>query len=144
MENTKKCIKCLEHKPVIEFYNNKNYKDGKNSRCKRCCNEKKYEWNRKHPEHFKKRMLLKYYNMTIEDYNSILIKQDYKCAICGINQSETPSSKFVKNRAFAVDHNHSTGKVRGLLCGKCNMGIGGFNESIVILDKAKQYIMLNL
>lgn len=69
--------------------------------------ERKKAWNQKHS-------LKKKYNMTVDQYNSMLKSQNGKCAICG-NTSE---------RALAVDHNHETGKVRGLLCLQCNVHLG--------------------
>src|ERR1035437_595706 len=58
------------------------------------------------------------YKITLDEYNEILIKQEYKCAICGNIKNG--------NRRMCVDHNHSTGEIRGLLCSRCNLGIGSF------------------
>lgn len=75
----------------------------------------------------------KRYGIKIEDYNKILDNQNGKCAIC-----ERHVSDF--NRLLAVDHNHKTGKVRGLLCFSCNVAIGNFKDSIDILRKAVKYL----
>ena len=88
------------------------------------------------PERKRKRKgygLKEKYNITLEQYNEMLIKQNSKCATCGKDQS-----KF--KRAFDVDHNHITGKVRGLLCWHCNLLIGHAKEDINILKNAIKYM----
>ena len=62
-------------------------------------------------------------------------KQEGRCAICG----EEPSTK----RGLAIDHCHITGKVRGLLCHGCNIGIGSMKDSAVLLLKAIRYLEVN-
>lgn len=73
------------------------------------------------------------YGITIEQYNQMFLEQNGNCAICNINQSNF-------KRGLAVDHCHITGKIRGLLCGNCNLGIGNFKEGIENLYKAIEYI----
>jgi len=76
------------------------------------------------------------YKISIEDYNNILLKQDNKCSICGIDK---PSGMGT----FHVDHDHFTGKVRGLLCHHCNFLLGNCKENIEILEKAKNYLLFH-
>ena len=64
----------------------------------------------------------------------MLIDQNNSCAICNRHVNVLPKN-------LDVDHDHITGKVRGLLCGKCNMGLGYFQDNINIMDKAIQYIV---
>ena len=73
------------------------------------------------------------YGITVEDYNSILIEQDYKCKICR-------KKEYIEGKCLAVDHNHKTNKVRGLLCTKCNTAIGLFGEQVSILRKAIKHL----
>lgn len=73
------------------------------------------------------------FGMTIEQYNEFLNTQNNCCAICN-----TPQSNF--KQQLAVDHDHQTGKVRGLLCGNCNNGLGRFKDDIEILKKAINYL----
>jgi len=81
--------------------------------------------------------LLRKYGITQGDYNSILKAQGGVCAIC----SRPETSKFHgKVRALAVDHDHDTGKVRGLLCWACNGSIGKFGDDPQMLDKAAAYL----
>lgn len=62
----------------------------------------------------------------------MLVEQNYKCAIC--------NEDFKKNEKICIDHNHETDKVRGLLCGKCNTGLGLFNDDKEILINAAIYL----
>lgn len=73
------------------------------------------------------------YGITLDQYNAMLDEQDHKCAICG-NEDE------VEGRKLAIDHCHTTGKVRGLLCGKCNRGLGLFYDNQDLLNNAIQYL----
>ena len=67
------------------------------------------------------RQLQKAYGISLDDYNELFIQQGGKCAICGKLQSEF-------DYPFHVDHDHKTGKVRGLLCSGCNTGLGHFEK----------------
>lgn len=72
------------------------------------------------------------FGITQQQYDAILADQDGLCAICHL--------ACVTGRKLAVDHCHSTGKIRGLLCHNCNIGIGKLKEELSILDRAKTYI----
>lgn len=74
--------------------------------------------------------LNKKFGLTKEEYQAKEQAQNYVCAIC--------SNKC--SRALAVDHDHSTGKIRGLLCSGCNRGIGYLKDDISILKKAIAYL----
>jgi hypothetical protein len=76
------------------------------------------------------------YGITLEDYNQMFADQNGCCAICGVHQVE------VKTR-LAVDHCHETGVVRGLLCKRCNMGLGYFDDCAENLAKAIIYLQEN-
>lgn len=78
--------------------------------------------------HYKKGNLAKF-GLSLEDYNQMINNQQGKCAICGISDTQ-----------LCVDHDHSTGKVRGLLCHNCNHGIGKFQDDIKLLNKAINYL----
>ena len=72
------------------------------------------------------------YGITVEDYNRMLAEQNGVCAICGgVNEN---------GKKLAVDHNHSTGKVRGLLCGICNRTVGNLRDSAELASKTADYI----
>ena len=82
-------------------------------------------------------VIRKQYGITLEEYNNMLEAQDYKCAICN-NEDE------VKGRKLAIDHCHTTGSVRGLLCGKCNRALGLFYDNRELLHNAIQYLQNSL
>jgi hypothetical protein len=70
------------------------------------------------------------YGVTAEDYFFMLEAQGWRCAVCGDEFVGSPH----------IDHDHVTGRVRGLLCGGCNCGIGQFKDSIVRLEAAIAYL----
>lgn len=71
------------------------------------------------------------HGLTNAEYNNLLNKQNHRCAIC----KQPPTIK-----RLAVDHCHTTGKVRGLLCFNCNVGLGKFREDTALLRKAVVYL----
>lgn len=73
------------------------------------------------------------YGISLEEYEALLADQDGKCAICKTEQCETKKS-------FAVDHDHVTGVVRGLLCKNCNIGLGMFKDDTFRLKAALEYL----
>lgn len=83
---------------------------------------------------FRKQTLRKY-GLTPESYSEMMLGQGNKCKICG----NTFSDKSLITKP-AVDHCHKTSKIRGILCGRCNLAIGNFNDSVELLKKAIQYL----
>ena len=77
---------------------------------------------------------LKAYGLTKADYEAMLASQNYCCAICTIEA-------WTQRTALHVDHCHSTGRVRGLLCNECNTGLGKFRDSPSLLRKAAEYVL---
>ena len=90
----------------------------------------------------RERVLKNRYGITSEDYNRILVEQKGVCAICGNPQTQkrVSSSGKVRLLGLFVDHNHETGKVRGLLCNNCNNALGYFRENVEYLANAISYI----
>lgn len=133
---TKQCNRCKEVKPIEAFPNNKNHKDGKCYNCRSCENARSRDYRKTYPEKVvetRRRTDLKAkYGLTTEDYEGILKHQEGVCAIC--------KSRPSKRKALAVDHNHQTGEVRGLLCDKCNRGIGHFDDDKSLLQEAIDYL----
>lgn len=79
------------------------------------------------------------YGITPEEYDTILKEQNNVCAIC--KNPETAKEHRTGNvRKLAIDHCHTTNKVRGLLCASCNQGLGKFKDSINLLENAIKYI----
>lgn len=80
--------------------------------------------------------LEKKYGITVEEYERLLKLQNYKCKICNKPETKLVNKKICK---LAVDHCHSTGKIRGLLCYACNVGIGFFKHNSDFLKAAAIY-----
>jgi len=111
----------------------------KNYLCRKCKDSKKAlhnpiqkkEYYKKHALRMKDRDLKKNYGINLDQYNSMIITQNNCCDIC----------KVKSKKLLHVDHNHKTKKVRALLCFKCNIGIGYFNDSIKKLQEAINYLL---
>ena len=147
----KKCTKCGEVKDRTNFLVEPKRYDGLSPWCRSCRNTNSKMWKRrniqkvkttvdnwrkKHPDVERARHLKKKYNITISQYDLMLESQSGRCAIC---HSETPGGRG----CFHVDHDHDTGRVRGLLCSRCNQGIGLFLDSETIVLSALYYLKLH-
>lgn len=108
-----------EAKKLINKTRNKNYKDRQKERIKA----------------YKR---ISQYGLTEPEYNSLLDACDNKCTICGNAESSKTNNGLIK--ALCIDHCHSTGQVRGLLCDNCNRGLGLFKDSIESLKAAVNYL----
>lgn len=135
------CGCCRERKPDTAFGKSRVARDGISYTCKECTNLKGWAaWSEKNPEErykINRRSSLKHnYGMSEEDFNNMLSGQDGKCEIC-----KTPLT--LERRQTCVDHCHKSGKVRGLLCVRCNSGLGQFVENISSLKAAIAYLELH-
>lgn len=92
------------------------------------------EYAYKSEKYIKDTRLKRIYNISLDDYNNLLISQNECCKICTKHKSEF-------SKALAVDHNHDTGQVRGLLCDLCNRGLGMFRDNPLLLIKANEYLV---
>lgn len=101
-------------------------------------NAKLREWRKANPDKQKEQNLKHFFGITLADYNSIKESQNGVCAICEL--PETSKHQSGKTRDLAVDHCHTTGKIRGLLCTRCNNGIGNFKDNTEFLQKAINYL----
>ncbi len=149
MTKTKICTKCKIEKPFAAFCNTTKGKYGRESCCKKCKNDyaKKYRQIHK-PKMIKymrkycrtengkfnqrKNHLKRTFGLTLKQYDQMSERQNGVCAICGnINKS---------GRRLYVDHNHKTGKIRGLLCHKCNTYLSALEDK-KFADSAKKYLL---
>jgi len=129
----KKCSKCKDIKHIDEFYNSKNGKFGKHHYCKICLSnnkKKNYDYDKA-----KRRLLKTKYNITCEQLNEIYIAQEKKCKIC-----KKQFDILSKHHGLYIDHCHTTGKVRGLLCRNCNALLGNCKDDINILLSSISYL----
>lgn len=85
---------------------------------------------------------LKKYGINEKEYNSILDKQNYVCAICLKKEVKIHPKSGIPAK-LSVDHNHTTGKIRGLLCSNCNFAIGHLNDDPYLCQRASQYLLIN-
>ena len=136
----KVCKTCNQKKPLDQFPAGKGYKDGIRPHCIECRREyenasfHKHKHKRPHVyEEDKDRKLKRAYGIGYAEYLTMLEVQNGCCAICGTDD-------FGNRKAFHVDHCHDTGKVRGLLCGNCNSGIGNLRDDIGLLQRAIAYL----
>lgn len=137
------CKVCLKEKPLTDFdapLGKRKFTKWVWYICKECQYNKKSETQKKyrelHPYNYKEdknRKLRKRYWIWIQDYDSMLKFQNYKCAICW-------AEDISKRRAFAIDHCHNTWKIRWLLCSNCNTWIGNLKDDIDLLQKAITYL----
>ena len=118
----------------MEFNKSKSKKFGVHNQCRECAKlwkpspealkisrQKTREWNR-----------LKSSGFTQKEYEAKLKEQNYKCAICGTTDSGPMD--------FHADHDHKTGQKRGVLCHKCNTGLGLLKDNVEILCAAIEYL----
>lgn len=143
----RKCRLCRRWEVLSNFHKDLSKKDGFRHECKTCRLKQAREYyNTAKRKEFVSRYIklnktrrrnntLRYmYNLSIEDYEQMLFRQNGKCAICG-KVEERKSSPFL-----CVDHCHKTGKIRGLLCHRCNSAIGKLNDDPELLRKAIVYL----
>lgn len=139
----KECSQCKEVKLLSEYTKYKASKPALRTECRSCNNKRSLNTFHKNPSHHRARhmewhaknrdskleamranMLRRNYDISIDDYNSMLSAQGGKCANKGC-----PNIPDTLDRMLAVDHDHVTGNVRGLLCCNCNLVLGNSGES---------------
>lgn len=140
----KRCPKCKETKPIENFSLTRR----KNAAghfyavrmvyCKPCrvalntASAKKYPENRRRLE--RKSKLSRKYGITPVEYEAQLKRQRARCAICKTDLRKIPQ------QLVHIDHCHGSGKLRGILCGQCNTGIGSLKDSSFIMTRAIEYV----
>ena len=138
MPSEKKCNRCGEVKKASLFYKHKRMKDGLFGHCIECHKAYGKKWEEDNKElrrevHMRSH-LQRTYGISIEQYDQLRQRQDYRCRICSIHESEAQHGRL------CVDHCHGSGKVRGLLCKKCNSAIGLLGDNVDILSAAITYL----
>jgi hypothetical protein len=142
----KRCVECLQLRLLFEFSAQVSALDGKQPRCKVCqaAQAKRYRGSQAGRERLTRIQrasnLRNNHGLTMEAYEILLASQSGLCAICG--RPET-SARRGALRLLAVDHNHLTGAIRGLLCMSCNQGIGIFGDNPGRLEAAAIYLRRN-
>ena len=144
------CNKCGKTKSLSKFTKDSKKHDGYRSGCTDCRNKRRRENRKKNPEKFKKyerhpnnkfkqwkALLKREYGITSCQYNKMFSEQNGKCKIC--KKVENHKTK----RLLTVDHCHTTGKVRGLLCHRCNCALGLLYDNQELLKKSIEYLKEN-
>jgi hypothetical protein len=156
--NKKQCSECREIKHIDQFYKRKSHYTGHDHYCIACTRIKaraEYGNNRERYAEYAKSTksiearrkfmaspagracafaahLKSKFGMTVKQYEYMYIKQDGVCAIC--------KELNLNGKRLCIDHNHTTGQIRELLCDKCNYAIGRVKEDFKILDAMKDYL----
>ncbi len=146
------CYTCKKEKSTEAFHNCTTSPTGKQTTCKVCRKDQRKhyytirteeqrvnellkgrEWRKKNLTQCRHNWVKAKYGITPEEYEAIKQEQNFCCAICG--KSEEANGRFL-----AADHCHTTGKVRGLLCKCCNLGLGQFKDDPALLSLAVEYL----
>lgn len=138
---TKPCARCLVPHPLTAFTKCKKGKLGRFSYCRKCSAQKTREWSKNNPEKraaaARRQWLKVLYGITPEFYESLHKAQRGRCAICGgLGKRVRSDMRF----CLHVDHDHATGRIRGLLCNNCNTVLGNAGDSVEVLQKAIAYL----
>ncbi len=140
---TKVCCLCRRDVHVSYFRLDKARHDGLSSKCRPCANAWHKEYRRLNPglrERYapsKKDPRASYlkaaHKLTRAQYDELLASQGHGCAICG---NSRPGGRGI----FHIDHDHVTGKIRGILCASCNLSLGMMKDNTEILKRAIEYL----
>ena len=114
----KQCRSCGVEKPLSEFHKRSDT-GNLQTQCKNC---------------YHSRQLERLYGITLAEYDRMYEEQNGVCKICHLPQESK------RNTRLCVDHNHTTGEVRGLLCDSCNRAIGLLKDDPRLLDRAAEYL----
>lgn len=141
--NEKRCSQCGETKPIEQFSKTRDGKYGPvlRSNCKACASARAYRWfldNRDRAKEVQRnRNMVLNYGITADEYRQRAEQQRHVCAICRKPETVERDGKVM---LLSVDHCHSTGRVRGLLCNNCNRAIGLLKDNVELLRKAVDYL----
>ena len=120
---------CAAHRKVVNAERNRAYHELNRERIR----VRNSRWNKANPEKYLNGILQREYGITVEEYRAMEIQQGGKCFIC-------KSLPKAPRRRLSVDHDHSTGKVRRLLCSRCNTLLGLVKDDPNLLDDAASYL----
>ncbi len=138
--HSKECQSCKRDLPASEYHSFIDSRDGLQSKCKSCVRTLRQKKRSENPDHYYGIRLERVFGISLEEYQEMEKNQDYKCAICNTTDPGTRKSKGALKSHFAVDHDHQTGEIRGLLCSKCNAAIGLLGDNLEGLEAATAYL----
>lgn len=143
----KYCPNCNKELSDNSFYKSSTNKDGLAIYCRDCDRERNKKYRESHPDYAKEYrsrniekarargrdvLMKRKYGIDYSEFIAMSNKQNNKCAICG--------NDLDMGKLTHVDHDHKTGKVRGILCRNCNHGLGNFMDDISLMAKAIDYL----
>lgn len=99
--------------------------------CAECGRETSRQWNVDNPGRIRARNIQRLYGLTRAEYDAMVIAQGGVCAVCGRGPQRTE---------LCIDHDHETGRVRGLLCQHCNRGLGLLGDDATLMRKLADYV----
>lgn len=170
MDQKKRCTRCKTTKTIDCFNSDKSRRGGLFPWCSECSNrgainrarinpeiarERTRKWREKNrekdiagskrwrlanPDKDKENRLQYSFGISLDQYKKMSLRQDNRCAICGQAEDRFSHCNSKKLKYLAVDHCHETKKIRGLLCAKCNHGLGNFKDSVLLLGRAMEYL----
>jgi hypothetical protein len=126
-----RCPDCGEDKPPEQFPRNRNTKTGRATYCKPCHNARNRQTVKRLYGNSRHYHLRQKYGIGADEFDALVTKQGMLCPIC------------LKRPAEHVDHDHKSGKVRGILCEACNGGLGQFKDNIQTIQNAIEYLDRN-
>ena len=134
----KQCTKCKEEKSLDDFHNSSQNILGKRWQCKACDRVAALRYRKKNAIRYKQSgrnyQIKKKYGLSSQDFDMMMNSQNNSCDICGTHIKDYGKDKF------DIDHDHTTGKVRALLCGQCNTSLGLAKDDQVILMRMIEYL----
>lgn len=149
-ETGRVCSVCSVFKSWDEYSwkRSKEYKDKspkinqiKQPKCKNCAHSETKAWREKQsPERLKHLYLTNTYGLSYKDFTDMLELQEYRCRVCSRTLEVSIEARQLKASSAVVDHDHITGKVRGILCNECNRGLGYFHDNKESLMNAIKYL----
>lgn len=139
VEDVKICRRCGIEKPLLDFYERKDNRPGRRSECKTCWKVQTDAYRAKNQQRVaylhKMKNIERKYAITRHEYEACIKMQDNRCPVCAV--------EFIGTRGVsspAVDHCHTTSKVRGVICNGCNVAIGSAKDDPSILRALAAYL----
>jgi hypothetical protein len=136
------CRTCDETKALEDFNKSPRMAFGRSNKCKRCVAAATRAYYNRHPDRYDAQQLrasLKRVGATPEHYHAQVEAQGDVCAICG-KPERAMNNAGTAVRRLALDHNHTTGQLRGALCSPCNLALGAFGDDAALVRAAADYL----
>lgn len=133
--DSKTCAKCQETKALDDFHRQPSGPKGRHSYCKPCANKLARESKMRNytPEQKRRWHMKARYGVSASEVDAMVSTQEGKCPLC---------DRPLEGKRPCVDHDHNTGRVRGVLCHRCNIRLGGWDD-LEWRKRALEYLKIN-